>query len=305
MISVSYCVIIDHKTFEHVSQSSLKEFPDNKLKLYHWGLNGIKSAVTNGFLTTFMKKHDPDIMVLTDTRIDYNTLMAFDIQSKIPQGYCGYYNNCRVPIKGKGATAILSKVAPKSIHYGLGNEAHREGGHVTTAEFEKFYIIAVHSPKSGPKNDNLKYRVDVYEEDLKKHIAEYKSKGKPVFIVGDFKVAHTGSDIFNPLRIDRPAGYTHEERQAFDSILETGFVDTFREKNPDSKTFSYHPMRKMLKTEEKGWRTDYILAPTDFKDKIEEAKIYTGDESDSTSKPDELPIEKLTDHHPIGAVFKI
>lgn len=102
-----------------------------------------------------------------------------------------------------------------------------------------------------------------------------QAKKKPVIICGDLNVAANPIDLKNPQANQRNAGYTQEEREKFQSLLDTGFVDTFRTLHPDEVKYSWWSYMFKARERNAGWRIDYFLASEDAKDKIVEADILT------------------------------
>lgn len=102
-----------------------------------------------------------------------------------------------------------------------------------------------------------------------------QAKKKPIIICGDLNVAANPIDLKNPKSNQNSAGYTQQERDKFQTLLDAGFVDTFRTLHPDEVKYSWWSY--MFKAREKnvGWRIDYFLASEDAKDKIVEADILT------------------------------
>ena len=98
-------------------------------------------------------------------------------------------------------------------------------------------------------------------------------KKKPIIICGDLNVAATPLDIKNPKANEGNAGYTPEEREKFQTLLQTGFVDTFRYLHPDKQEFSWWSYRANARARDIGWRLDYFLLSDFAKDKISDAKI--------------------------------
>lgn len=52
---------------------------------------------------------------------------------------------------------------------------------------------------------------------------------------GDFNVAQNEIDLKNPAANRGNAGFSDEEREDFTKLLDSGFVDTFRNLYPDKK----------------------------------------------------------------------
>ena len=105
----------------------------------------------------------------------------------------------------------------------------------------------------------------------------YKSQGrrKPIIICGDLNVAATALDIKNPKANQKSAGFTIQERDKFQELLSSGFVDTYRYLYPDKIEYSWWSYRYKARERNAGWRIDYFLMSEFAKDRIIDAKIHT------------------------------
>ena len=101
-------------------------------------------------------------------------------------------------------------------------------------------------------------------------------KEKPVIVCGDLNVAHKEIDLKNPSSNHQNPGFTDDEREKFSTLLDAGFVDTFRYKYPDlEEAYSWWSYRFNSRARNAGWRIDYFLVSEEAKDKIVDAKIHT------------------------------
>ena len=105
--------------------------------------------------------------------------------------------------------------------------------------------------------------------------AQPSYKSKPIIICGDLNVAATVLDIKNPKSNEHNAGFTIEEREKFQVLLDSGFTDSFRSLHPDEEKYSWWSYRFKAREKNIGWRLDYFLVSDDAKDKIIEADILT------------------------------
>ena len=101
------------------------------------------------------------------------------------------------------------------------------------------------------------------------------AKRKPIIICGDFNVAANPIDIKNPKANQNNAGYTIQEREAFQRLLESGYTDTYRFLNPDKVEYSWWSYRFKARERNAGWRLDYVLTSEFAKNRIVDAKIHT------------------------------
>ena len=78
------------------------------------------------------------------------------------------FNNAEKP--GYAGTAILSKIKPVNFTTGMGVSKHDVNGRVTTAEFEKFWLVTTYVPNSGQGLVNLDYRTKEWEVDFRAYL---------------------------------------------------------------------------------------------------------------------------------------
>lgn len=103
-----------------------------------------------------------------------------------------------------------------------------------------------------------------------------RAKRKPIIFCGDLNVAANPIDIKNPKANQHNAGFTIQEREKFQKLLdEVGLVDTFRYLHPDKVEYSWWSYRFNARERNAGWRIDYFLVSEEIKDKVKVSKILT------------------------------
>ena len=235
------------------------------MKLVSWNVNGLRAIYKKGFEESF-KELDADIFCIQETKMQEGQI-ELDLQ-----GYYQYYNYAER--KGYSGTAIFTKKEPLNVSYGIGIEEHDKEGRVITLEFDKFYMVNCYTPNSGRELARLEYRMD-WEEAFKKYLVEL-DKQKPVIICGDLNVAHTEIDLKNPKSNKKNAGFTDEERSKIDSLLNTGFTDTFRKIYPDKEgAYTWWSYMFNARANNAGWRIDYFLVSDRISKNIKDAYIYS------------------------------
>ena len=222
-------------------------------KFISWNVNGLRAAVTKGFLD------------LQETKLSAGQL---DLELK---GYHQYWNYAEK--KGYSGVAIFTKVKPISVSYGIGLEEHDKEGRVITVEYEDFYLITCYTPNS--KRDLLRLDYRMLWEDAFLDYVKKLDRIKPVFYCGDLNVAHREIDLKNPKTNRKNAGFTEEERNKMDIALSSGFTDSFRHIYPDKeREYSWWSYMGGARAKNVGWRIDYFIVSDQLKDKIVDAKIH-------------------------------
>ena len=235
------------------------------MKLISWNVNGIRACCDKGFRDAF-KQLDADFFCLQETKMQEGQLdLAFD-------GYTSYWNYAEK--KGYSGTAIFTKHQPLNVSYGLGIDEHDHEGRVITLEMENFYLVTVYTPNSQDGLKRLDYRM-TWEDDFRKFLKSLDAK-KPVLVCGDLNVAHKEIDLKNPKTNRMNAGFTDQEREKFQTLLDAGFIDTFRYFYPEQENiYSWWSYRFKAREKNAGWRIDYFLASERLSDKLSGAKIHT------------------------------
>lgn len=220
------------------------------MKLISWNVNGLRAMMGKGFLEIFTAL-DADIFCLQETK-----LQAGQIDLPLP-GYHQYWNYAHR--KGYSGTAIFTKERPLSVRYGMGLDEHDTEGRLITLEYPDYYFCTVYTPNSQAELTRLAYRMQ-WEDAFLAYLKRLEEE-KPVIFCGDLNVAHTEIDLKNPKANGGNAGFTKEERGKIDTLLHSGFTDTFRYFHPDERdAYSWWSYRFRAREKNAGWRIDYFIA---------------------------------------------
>jgi exodeoxyribonuclease III len=249
-----------------------------KLKIYSWNVNGIRAVLNKGALQEFIKKHQPDILVLQETKAQLGQAET-DFA-----GYEEYWNSAEK--KGYSGTAIFSKIKPLAVinglpedviaKYGVHGDVYgdpNKEGRVITAEFEDFFLVGVYTINVKDDLSRLPIRQD-WDKAFLAYMQALEHK-KPVIFTGDLNVAHTEDDLARPKENIGKRGFTDEERAGFANIIDHGFVDTFRMFTKGNGHYSWWTHWANARARNVGWRIDYFLVSASLKSKIKSAKIHS------------------------------
>lgn len=235
------------------------------IKLISWNVNGLRACCDKGFRDIFTQL-DADFFCLQETKMQEGQLdLSFE-------GYTSYWNYAEK--KGYSGTAIFTKHQPLQVTYGLGIDEHDHEGRVITLEMEKFFLVTVYTPNSQDGLKRLDYRM-TWDDDFRAYLQKL-DQSKPVLVCGDLNVAHKEIDLKNPKTNRMNAGFTDQEREKFQLLLDAGVIDTFRYFYPEqTNIYSWWSYRFKAREKNAGWRIDYFLASASLADKLKEAKIHT------------------------------
>lgn len=233
------------------------------MKFISWNVNGLRACAQKGFDDSF-NTLDADFFCLQETKMQPGQL---DLEFL---GYQSFWNSADK--KGYSGTAVYTRHTPLNVTYGIGIDEHDHEGRVITLEMEDFFLVCVYVPNSQDGLKRLDYRMR-WEDDFRAYLLGLASR-KGVIVCGDLNVAHNDIDIKNPSSNHHNAGFTDEERARFSTLLESGFVDSWRLLNPEEVKYSWWSYRFHARENNAGWRIDYFLVSGSLKDRIRGAEIH-------------------------------
>lgn len=256
------------------------------MKLVTWNVNGLRAALGKGFEEYFASA-DADIFSIQETKMQPGQA------DFAPADRLEYLNSAEK--KGYSGTACWVKQEPLSVSYGIGKEEHSHEGRAITLEYPEFYLVNVYTPNAQDGLKRLDYRMS-WEDDLRDYLmaldrkkpviycgdlketpsrcTSQQKKKKPIILCGDLNVAATEIDLKNPKPNEGKAGYSIQEREKFQQLLEAGFTDAFRHLYPDLKgAYTWWSYRFHARENNAGWRIDYFIVSNEIADKIIDVKI--------------------------------
>ncbi len=249
------------------------------MKLYSWNVNGIRAVIRKDTFIPFIKKEQPDILCLQETKAQQG-----QAEIDLPE-YQEVWNSAKKA--GYSGTAIFTKIKPLSTttgfpddiakKYNLTDAKDRDSsteGRILTAEFEKFYVVTVYTPNSKDDLSRIPLRHDHWDPAFLAYCKQLEKK-KPVIFCGDLNVAHTEDDLARPKDNKKNKGFTPEEREGFQNFIDAGFIDTLRMFKQGNGYYTWWTHWANARARNVGWRIDYILVSDSLKKHIKAAEIHT------------------------------
>ncbi len=267
------------------------------MKYMSWNVNGIRAVLKKDF-REIIEAESPDVIWFQETKGRHEQLTKKDQQWLEETGYHQYWNPAIRP--WYSWTAVLSKKEALSVYNGINPESfdhesvdfvdetllENHEWRVITLEFEDHYYVTVYTPNSKDDLARLPYRYTVWDKAFLQYMKWLEDK-KPVIVCGDLNVAHRPIDLARPKQNTMSAGFTKEEREWMDNYIDAGFIDTFRNKYPDTEEkYSWWSYRAGARARNVGWRIDYFLISTQLESKLIDARVR-----DDIMWSDHCPVE--------------
>ncbi len=248
------------------------------MKIYSWNVNGIRAVVKKGTFQEFVKKQQPDILCLQETKAEQGQAVI-----DMP-GYEEYWNSADK--KGYSGTAIFTRVKPIAVINGMPDDIIKKyklnadnygdpnkEGRVIAAEYEDFYVVTVYTPNAKDDLSRVGLRHKQWDPAFLAYVKKLEGE-KPVVFCGDLNVAHSEDDLARPKENVGKKGFTSEERAGFQNFIDSGFIDTFRMFTKGNGHYTWWTHWANARARNVGWRIDYFLVSDSLKSKIKSADIH-------------------------------
>jgi exodeoxyribonuclease-3 len=238
------------------------------VKIISYNVNGIRAAMNKGFVEWLIHEN-PDIIGLQEVKAELNQIDSTIFEDL---GYeLFWYPAIK---KGYSGVAILTKIKPKSVKYGIGLSKYDDEGRVIQADFEDFSFISSYFPSgtTGDIRQTFKYE---FLDDISGYMQDLKKENVNLIVSGDYNICHKAIDIHNPVSNKNSSGFLPEERAWMDKFTDLGFIDSFRHFNPDPHQYTWWSYRANSRIKNLGWRIDYHMVSTQMKDRLKEAVILS------------------------------
>jgi len=236
------------------------------MKILSWNINGIRAANKKGFFTWFQKE-SPDILCLQEIKATPDQLPPY--LRNVP-GYHTFWNPAER--KGYSGVATFTKQKPIEIKTGFGKHEFDNEGRILINTFPSFTLFNIYFPNGKKNQERLQYKLDFYDE-LLNHIDNLKDKKRNIIVCGDFNTAHKEIDLSRPKENEHISGFLPIERAWLDTLIDHGYVDTFRRYNKEPNQFTWWDLKTAARARNVGWRIDYFFVNEEFLPQVKNAFI--------------------------------
>ena len=248
------------------------------MKIISWNVNGIRANAKKGGFDWLLGQ-GADFFCIQETKAHPEQL---EEGIRNPKGYYSYFDHSKMR-KGYSGVAIYAKVEADKVDYAFNTKFSEDldkEGRFLALFYEnskilgkKFILITSYFPNGGSGPDRLDYKMRFYDEFLK-YVNKNRKLGYEVVFCGDVNTAHTEIDLARPKANEMNTGFLPQEREWIDEVINNGFIDIFRQQNPNKiGAYTYWDMKTFARERNVGWRIDYFFITPGLLDTVKKASI--------------------------------
>jgi exodeoxyribonuclease-3 len=223
------------------------------VRIATWNVNSVKQRVPR--LLPWLAERQPDVVCLQETKLTdsaFTALLGAELERR---GYA-------VAVHGEAqwnGVAILSRAGLDDVVAGVAGAPGfpLPEARAVAATCGGIRVHSVYVPNGrAPGSEHYHYKLAWLAA-----LRDVLAAGPPATLVcGDFNIAPTDADVFDP---DAYVGQTHvtpPERAALGQLLALGLRDLVRDRWPDQRVFTYWDYRAGMFHKDLGMRIDLVLA---------------------------------------------
>ncbi|WP_457592662.1 exodeoxyribonuclease III [Hydrogenimonas sp.] len=252
-----------------------------------FNVNSIRSRV-DLIVRWLTEKRAVDILCLQEIKCESE---QFPFEAFESLGYhCAVNGQKRL-----NGVAICSKLPLSSVKTLFGNDTLDREKRLIEAQVGDTILLNCYIPRGGMEGEErYDYKMAFYDA-LRNYCKSLLDAGRNVLLTGDFNVALTDLDVYDPDVFEGAVGFLPEEKRKLKRLIETGFCDCYRRLHPKSRAFTWWDYRSAGIWRDEGMRIDYIFASGDLCEACLSAEVDLWTRRRRTPTP--------SDHAPLVATF--
>ena len=251
------------------------------MKIASWNVNSLKVRLPQ--VLDWINLNKPDVLCLHETKQNNDNFPRDAFEQK---GLFSYHNGQNT----YNGVAIISNKKLIDVQLDIPNFNDEQkrliSGIYRINKGTKYRVTSAYIPNGQSlKSEKFEYKINW----LKSFVNFLKKNDDSENIItGDFNIAPTKLDCYDSKSWDGKILVSPQEREYFNKLINLGFIDTFREINPNKIEFSWWDYRIPFKRN-LGMRIDHILLSKKLLPFLKKAYI------DKTTRT----LERPSDHVPV------
>ena len=248
------------------------------MKIISWNVNGLRAVDRKGDLYTFLEAHDPDILLLQETKAQPEQL---EFLNKKYVQYEKFYHSAQKPGYSGVGIWVKTSLEIENIVFsaGMPGDPVAEEGRIARVDFDRkgeaYTILGTYFPNGGKSPEAWKQKLVFYKKWLD-YINHIRESGRFCIWAGDINCAHHEIDLARPKDNEGVIGFHPKERALLDRWMEDGWVDIWRSKNPETRdVYSWWHVITRSRAKNVGWRIDYAFVAKEDFDRVKNIEYLT------------------------------
>ncbi|MER7988957.1 exodeoxyribonuclease III [Streptomyces noursei] len=237
------------------------------MRIATWNVNSITARLPR--LLAWLEQSGTDVLCVQETKCSDEQFPYAELRE------LGYEAAVNATGRWNGV-ALLSKVGLTDVVTGLPGGPEYEGvqePRAVSATCGAARVWSVYVP-NGREVDHAHYAYKLgWFEALKTAVAEDAAGGRPFAVLGDFNVAPTDDDVWDPTVFEGLTHVTPAERAALAALREAGLSDVVPRPLKYDRPYTYWDYRQLAFPKNRGMRIDLVYGNAPFAKAVSDAYV--------------------------------
>ncbi len=151
------------------------------MKIITYNVNGLRSALSKGF-TDWLAEELPDIVCLQETKAQPDQIPTLEFEAL---GYRSFFFSAEK--KGYSGVAILTRITPDHLEYGMGMQEYDREGRFLRADYGDLSIVSVYHPSGTTGEERQAFKMK-WLEDFRHYVMKLSKTRKKLILCGDYNI---------------------------------------------------------------------------------------------------------------------
>ena len=234
------------------------------MRIATWNVNSLLARMPR--VEEWLEYARPDVLCMQETKV---ADAAFPTMAFSALGY-------ESASHGEGrwnGVAVLSRVGLDDVVDGFDGAADEQGARLVAATCGGVRVHSVYVPNGRSVGSEHYEGKLAWLGELRARLEATVKPGDAVAVCGDFNVAPTDRDVWDPAAMEGSTHVTGPERRALHDLEAWGLVDAFRLCRPEEGLFSWWDYRGGNFHKHMGLRIDLVLLSRPLADTVTYALI--------------------------------
>jgi exodeoxyribonuclease-3 len=221
------------------------------VRIATWNVNSLKARMER--VEEWLGDARPDVLCMQETKLADGAFPALAFQA------LGYETAHHGEGRWNGV-AILSRVGIDEVVHGFDDDDEPDPeARLLWATCGGVRVASVYVP-NGRALDHEHYQYKLaWLGRLRANLDRAHDPGEPLLVAGDFNIAPTDADVWDPAAFVDQTHTSAPERQALGALLDWGLSDVFRLLHQEDGLYSWWDYRAGNFHKKKGMRIDLLL----------------------------------------------
>jgi exodeoxyribonuclease-3 len=246
------------------------------MRVATWNVNSLKARLEK--VAWWLERARPDVLLMQETKLaddeaprDDFARLGYQLVHHGEGGWNGVAIASRRPLTEVTTNFGLPLDAPATPD-APDDEPLREA-RMVSALCDGVRVVSIYAP-NGRTVDSVFYQAKLeWYVRLLRWLVETRKPGEALIVGGDFNVAPTDADVWDPARCHGGTHVSPPERHAFGELLRWGLVDGYRKLHDQPERYSWWDYRAGNFHKNYGMRIDHLLVTKAVADRIVWAEI--------------------------------